>query len=372
MSPRPRKNQITYFNIMVVGFSGVGKTSFIRTLLETLSLEQQLEDEIVSTKNMKRRDSFMSENSSIIFHEQPQGPIEKTLQPYTISKEIINIDAIHHKKERIMLTLIDTPGFSAEYLVDKQLHDIIKYIEHQFDLTLAEESKVKRNPKAVDTQVHCCLYFIDPKKTELNEYDIRILRKLSKRVNIIPVIGKADNLTLAQRNRLKPSIMRDIYTTHKIPIYGMPEEEEDDDYDNDNDNELNKKVKTNERETSLDQFLSGFNYEKEDNETKSILDYLRIVPFTFIAYEDDPETGNPIDTHNPQIKLGRDFGWGIIDCLNDKFSDFIKLKHILLSSHRQYLQLDTVERYYEQYRTERLMYKRATRIGLASAATSPH
>ncbi|KAI8090136.1 Septin-type guanine nucleotide-binding (G) domain-containing protein [Gilbertella persicaria] len=358
MAPRSRKNLVSNFNLMVVGFSGVGKTSFVRTLLETLQLEEVAQQEASPTTptKKKRRDSFMSENSAIIVHEELQGPIEKTLQPYTISREI-DVD----KKERIVLTIIDTPGFSAEYLVDKQLHDIIKYIEHQFDLTLAEESKVKRNPKAVDTQVHCCLYFIDPKKSALDEFDIRILRRLSNRVNVIPIIGKADNLTLAQRNRLKPSIIKDIYTTHKIPIYGMPEDEEDDE------DEENEPTKKEDKPQTLENFLSQFNYEQEDADTQQILDYLNLVPFTFIAYEDQPETGNPIQmTTNTNIKLGRDFGWGTIDCLSEKYSDFVKLKHIVLSSHRRFLQLDTVERYYEQYRTERLMYKRATKIGLTS------
>jgi cell division control protein 11 len=131
MAPRSRKNCVSHFNVMVVGFSGVGKTSFVRTLLETLALEETSLAETAATK--KRRDSFMSENSAVIVHEQLQGPIEKTLQPYTISREV-EVE----KKERIVLTIIDTPGFGAEYLVDKQLHDITKYIEHQFDLTLAE------------------------------------------------------------------------------------------------------------------------------------------------------------------------------------------------------------------------------------------
>lgn len=126
MPPRSRKNAVTHFNIMVVGFSGVGKTCFVRTLLETLAVEEE-------TPLKKRRDSFMSENSNVIMHEeQLQGPIEKTLTPYTISREI-EVD-----RERLVLTVIDTPGFHQEYLVDKQLHDITKYIEHQFDLTLAE------------------------------------------------------------------------------------------------------------------------------------------------------------------------------------------------------------------------------------------
>jgi cell division control protein 11 len=216
-----------------------------------------------------------------------------------------------------------------------------------------QETKVKRNPKAVDTQVHCCLYFIDPSKQNLNEFDIRILTRLSKRVNVIPVIGKADHLSMAQRNRLKPSIIKDIYSTYKIPVYGMPDEEEDDE-DEEEEDEENKKPET------LNAFLDQFNYEQEDSDTQTILDYLRKVPFTVIAYEDDPETGNPIEIEN--IALGRDFGWGVIDCLGDKYSDFTQLKHILLSTHRRYLQSDTVERYYEAYRTERLMFKRATKL----------
>lgn len=358
MAPRSRKNVVSHFNVMVVGFSGVGKTSFVRTLLETLLLEEKVDE---TPQSKSRRDSFISEHSAsnLIIHEeqQLQGPIEKTLQPYTISREI-DID-----KERIVVTIIDTPGFDQEYLVDKQLHDITKYIEHQFDLTLAEESKVKRNPKAVDTQVHCCLYFIDPKKSNLDEYDIRILKRLSNRVNVIPVIGKADHLTLAQRNRLKPSIIKDIYTTHKIPIYGMPDEEEEEEEEEDEEKDKAGKVNKSNEPLSLDQFIAQYDYDNEDSETQSILDYLKLIPFTMIAYEDEPETGKPIQLDNG-IKLGRDFGWGTIDCLGEKYSDFVKLKHILLSTHRRYLQLDTVERYYEQYRTERLIYKRATKIGL--------
>jgi cell division control protein 11 len=174
---------------------------------------------------------------------------------------------------------------------------------------------------------------------------------------VIPIIGKADNLTLAQRNRLKPSIINDIYTTYKIPIYGMPDEE-----DSDEEEDQDKKDKP----TSLGQFLSQFNYEQEDVDTQTVLDYLHAIPFTVIAYEDEPDTGKPVEMSDSNIQLGRDFGWGTIDCLGEKYSDFIKLKHVLLNSHRRYLLLDTVERYYEQYRTERLMYKRATKIGMVA------
>ncbi|KAI9484899.1 Septin-domain-containing protein [Zychaea mexicana] len=340
MSPRSRRNAVSYFNVMVVGFSGVGKTSFIKTLMAALNSEVSKD----------KRESFGSQPAD---SNALAGPLTKTLKPYTASAGI-DVDG-----EKIMFTVIDTPGFQSDYLIDKQLHDILGYIEHQFDLTLAEESKVKRNPKAVDTQVHACLYVIDPTKRALDQYDIRILTRLAERVNVIPVVGKADTLTLAQRRRLKPTILRDIYTTQKIPLYGMPEDEEEDEED-DEEEEKTEEKQDNNNSYKNDDFLSQFNYEEEDEETQAFLDYLKLIPFSVIAYEDDPETGDPIEIEG--IKIGRDYGWGKIDCLSDSTSDFNSLKTMLLSTHRRILQTETVERYYEQYRTERLLIKRATKL----------
>ncbi|KAI9309035.1 Septin-domain-containing protein [Cunninghamella echinulata] len=355
---------------MVVGFSGVGKTSFVRTLLESLKLKMPKDKRETMVQPAGNGQALIT------------GPLERTLVPYTVSVEA-EVDG-----EKMVLTLIDTPGFQTDYIVDKQLHDILGYIEHQFDLTLAEESKVKRNPKAVDTQVHACLYFVDPSKRDLGEYDVRVLSKLSKRVNVIPVIGKTDTLTLAQRNRLKPTIIQTIYNTHKIPIYGMPEDEEEDEEEevdvndkeeekdqktNDDDEDKNKsttnKDKDNKEKKStptLDEFLQQFNYEEEDDEVQAFIDYLRAIPFTFIACEEDPETGIPITMKSQEegkiIQLGRDYGWGTIDCLSDQYSDFNKLKTMLLVTHRRILISETLERYYEQYRTEKLLQKRATKM----------
>ncbi|KAI8344205.1 Septin-domain-containing protein [Chlamydoabsidia padenii] len=391
MAPRSRKPAVSHFNVMVVGFSGVGKTSFARTILESLKLKMPKE----------KREAMFQSSSSGTGLSLIQGPLERTLVPYTVSVDI-EVDG-----EKMVLTLIDTPGFETDYTVDKQLHDILGYIEHQFDLTLAEENKVKRNPKAVDTQVHACLYFVDPNKKDLDEYDVRVLSKLANRVNVIPVIGKSDTLTLAQRNRLKPSIIKSIYNTHKIPLYGMPEDEEDEEEEqeeqgdannmkginSDGDNSNNETDPTsringnhdktiddngdtlvkgtdnsnNKKESpSLDVFLQQFDYDKEDDEVQSFIDYLRAIPFTFIAYEEDPTTGKPIELtskdNETSIPLGRDYGWGIIDCLSDDYSDFNKLETMLLISHRRILMTETVERYYEQYRTERLLQKRATKM----------
>ncbi|KAF7721505.1 hypothetical protein EC973_004554 [Apophysomyces ossiformis] len=345
MSPRSRKNALSQFNVMVVGFSGVGKTSFVRTLVEALKLEMSKE----------RRDSFVKQHTEAQNHLD--GPLCKTLEPYTVT---MDVDV---SGERMSLTLIDTPGFQTDYLVDKQLHDILSYIEHQFDLALAEENKVKRNPKAIDTQVHACLYFIDPSKRSLGEYDIRILTRLSKRVNVIPVIGKADMLTRAQRNRLKPAILQSIFTEHKIPLYGLPVDQDDDEEERSDEDDIEGERKAPGPASTLEEFLQQFKYEEEDEESQAFIDYLRLVPFTVIAYEDDPDTGRPVIVEgNEGIKIGRDYGWGMIDCMNDRYSDFNQLKSMLLITHRTFLKAETVEKYYEEYRTERLLIKRATKL----------
>jgi cell division control protein 11 len=68
-------------------------------------------------------------------------------------------------------------------------------LETQYDDILAEESRIKRNPRFRDNRVHALLYFISPTGHALREIDIELMRRLSPRVNVIPVVGRADSLT---------------------------------------------------------------------------------------------------------------------------------------------------------------------------------
>ncbi|KAI8096726.1 uncharacterized protein BX664DRAFT_324696 [Halteromyces radiatus] len=56
--------------------------------------------------------------------------------------------------------------------------------------------------------------------------------------------------------------------------------------------------------------------------------------------------------------LGRIYPWATVDCFNPNHCDFERLIHMLLSSHREMLRIDTVERFYEQYRTDHLLTRR--------------
>lgn len=83
---------------------------------------------------------------------------------------------------RIGLTIVDTPGFGdnidnefacvQSVLVQSHrtpcrschhsFQEIMGYLERQYDDILAEESRIKRNPRFRDNRVHALLYFIPP------------------------------------------------------------------------------------------------------------------------------------------------------------------------------------------------------------------
>lgn len=65
-----------------------------------------------------------------------------------------------------------------------------------------------RDKYIVDTRIHCCLYFIAPTGHSLKAIDITVMKKLSEVVNVVPIIAKADGLTLEEREVFKQRVSR--------------------------------------------------------------------------------------------------------------------------------------------------------------------
>lgn len=72
---------------------------------------------------------------------------------------------------------------------------IINFVDQRFADYLAEETKIERPENIADNRVHLCFYFIAPTGHGLKELDIEFMKALQDRVNIVPVIAKADTLT---------------------------------------------------------------------------------------------------------------------------------------------------------------------------------
>lgn len=290
------------FTVMVTGSSGTGRTTFVNSLCGHSVLNKGHHRSNSDTSSVKFQTYEKPEFDPAKAHIEPGIHIV----PYTT--EIDEEDG----GNRISLTIVDTPGFGDNIDNEKCFEEILKYLESQYDEVLAEESRIRRNPRFRDNRVHVLLYFIEGTGHGLRELDIQLMKRLSLRVNIIPVIGRADSMTPTELAAAKKMTMEDI-EYYNIPIYNFPYDPQEDD-----------------TETI-----------EENSALRSML------PFAIV-------TSDEFHTINGESVRARKYPWGIVNVEDFDHSDFVTLRSAILGSHMADLKDLTQEYLYENYRTEKL------------------
>uniref|UniRef100_A0A671G0K7 Septin 12 n=1 Tax=Rhinolophus ferrumequinum TaxID=59479 RepID=A0A671G0K7_RHIFE len=220
------------FNIMMVGQSGLGKSTMVNTLFK-----------------------------SKVWKTTPPGlvgPMPRTLQLHSVTH------VIEENGVKLKLTLTDTPGFGDQINNDKCLRAL----------------------------------------------DIEFLQRLSQTVNVVPVIARADSLTIEEREAFRHRIQHNL-KAHCIDVY--PQQCFDEDV---NDRILNSKIR--ER-----------------------------IPFAVVGSDREHLV-------NGRCVLGRKTKWGIIEVENMAHCEFPLLRDLLIRSHLQDLKDITHNVHYENYRVYRL------------------
>ncbi|KAF2347474.1 Septin-type guanine nucleotide-binding (G) domain [Trinorchestia longiramus] len=189
------------FTLMVVGESGLGKS----TLINTLFLTDLYPDRVVSSAQV------LAEN------------LKKTV------KIDVSTVEIEERGVKVRLTVVDTPGYGDAIDNTDCFESIITYINEQFERYLQDESGLNRR-HIVDNRVHCCFYFINPAGHGLKPLDVQFMKQLHNKVNIVPVIAKADTLTKPEVAKLKKKVMDEIQQ-HGIHVYPLPECDTDEEED---------------------------------------------------------------------------------------------------------------------------------------------
>lgn len=106
---------------------------------------------------------------------------------------------------QVRLTVIDTPGF-GDYVNNRDAwQPIVEFLDDQHESYMLQEQQPRRLEK-VDLRVHACLYFIRPTGHTLKPLDIEVMRRLCTRVNLIPVVAKADTLSPRDLARFKQRV----------------------------------------------------------------------------------------------------------------------------------------------------------------------
>ncbi|XP_064843325.1 neuronal-specific septin-3-like [Oncorhynchus masou masou] len=147
------------------------------------------------------------------------------------------------------------------------------------------------------------------------------MKRLGKIVSIVPIIAKADTLTMEERQEFKQRIRQDL-KANGIRVYPQTEYDEDPE-----DRILNDKIREN-------------------------------IPFAVVGTDKEHQVnGNKV--------LGRKTKWGIIEVENVAHCEFTNLRDLLIRSHLQDLKDVTHNIHYETFRVRRLNESNLTVHGLA-------
>uniref|UniRef100_A0A4W5LKL6 Septin 5a n=1 Tax=Hucho hucho TaxID=62062 RepID=A0A4W5LKL6_9TELE len=124
---------------------------------------------------------------------------ERINQTVEIIKHTVDIE---EKGVKLKLTIVDTPGFGDAVNNNECWKPITDYIDQQFEQYFRDESGLNRK-NIQDNRVHCCLYFIPPFGHGLRPVDVEFMKALHEKVNVVPLIAKADCLTPSEIKKLK-------------------------------------------------------------------------------------------------------------------------------------------------------------------------
>jgi septin 7 len=264
------------FTLMVVGESGLGKSTLINSM-------------------------FLTD----IYNSECPGPSvrgRKTVEVET-SQVLLKENGV-----QLRLTIVDTPGFGDSVNNTDCWQSLVNYIDCRYEDYMNAEARVNRCV-VPDTRVHCCLYFISPNGHGLKALDIEVMKSLHNKVNIIPLIAKADTMTPEECRDFKKTILNEI-TQHKINIYEFPSC-------------------------------------ADEEENKMIKKLRERIPFAVIG-------SNTIVESQGKRTRGRLYPWGVVEVENLEHNDFVALRNVLLRLHMQDLKDVTNNVHYENFRYNHL------------------
>ncbi|KAK6626318.1 Septin-2 [Polyplax serrata] len=283
------------FNILCIGETGLGKSTLMDSLFNT---------------------SFESSPS-------PHNLATVKLKAHTYELQESNV--------RLKLTIVDTVGYGDQINKEDSFKAVVDYIDAQFEAYLQEELKIKRSLSTYhDTRIHVCLYFICPTGHGLKSIDLVCMKKLDTKVNIVPIIAKADTISKTELQKFKTKIIGELQN-NGVHIYQFPTDDE-------NVAETNASMNSH-------------------------------VPFAVVGSTDFVKVGN-------KMMRSRQYPWGTVqggqsmtlgepklftNCIdpnakieNEGHCDFVKLREMLIRTNMEDMREKTHTKHYETYRKKRL------------------
>lgn len=268
------------FNVMVVGQTGLGKSTLVNTLFAS---------HLIDTKGRFHADIL------------PRA----TTEIHPVSHVIVENGV------KLRLNIVDTPGYGDQVNNEGSWDPIIKYIKDQHSAYLRKELTALRDRYITDTRIHCCLFFINPTGHSLRPIDLIVMKKLADVVNVVPVIAKADGLTMEERELFKQRIRAEL-AFNEIRLYPFDEADLDEE-----ERELNERIRD-------------------------------LIPLAVVGSERTVVVDG-------KTVIGRKSRYGVVNVENENHCEFVYLRNFLTRTHLQDLIETTALIHYESFRSKQLL-----------------
>lgn len=287
---RPRPHKIwkkKYIKLLVVGDSGLGKTTLIKSLMSTPGERLQQAHDGSFTASEK-------------FYKDPES-LCSTISWRDEDDRIIWVYKIQ-----------DTPGYGDDLDTMSSISRMTKYIEQQNEKWLEMEQSKQRKEDLMevdDPRIDLCLFCIPPHR--LRPIDIKYMYELGRHVPVVPIVTKADTMTIREAATYRTEV------ANKLQNPMMP---------------------------GIGDKINIFRFERDTMERAGIHDMgTPIPPFLVIASN---EVNEELTCAEPPVYWPeRRYPWGTAEAFNRAHSDMLSLRALLLKEALEEISKSKRQRY---------------------------
>ncbi|DBB04924.1 TPA: hypothetical protein ACH3X3_010206 [Trebouxia sp. C0006] len=313
--PQPHRSWTQrYVKLLVVGDSGLGKTTLCQCLLSVPGSDLKLHDGTATSHQQ-----FLEDAESLCSTVSWDDTTDKVKWVYKIQ---------------------DTPGYGDDLNIMNSIHLLQQYVERQNKIWLALEMDKGRGIDLADVEdprVDLCLFCIQAHR--LRPVDLRFMAELGKVVPILPIVTKSDSMTI----REAATYRREVYRKLQNPQLPEPQGSA--------------------ALGGISSAINVFTFEDGTLERAGLLQSHQsqtVPPFLVVASNDVNQ--DKLDGQDPVFWPERRYPWGVSEAFNPQHSDLLHLRLLLLKEACDELSAAKRARY-TQWRRTTLAKQRHTSPG---------